>query len=121
MALWVVAESREQFNAWQRNQIQGAVSPANASQQRGQQVFLTSACVMCHAINGTPAGSNIGPNLTHLGSRNTIAAATMQNDRDHLAQWVSDSQQIKPGNRMPPNNLNPDDLQALLDYLQSLK
>jgi cytochrome c oxidase subunit 2 len=121
MALWVIAESREQFDGWLRNQIQGAVPPSNASAQRGQQVFLSSSCVMCHAINGTPAGSNIGPNLTHLASRNTIGAATLQNDRDHLAQWVTNSQQIKPGNRMPPNNIAPADLPMLLDYLQSLK
>jgi cytochrome c oxidase subunit 2 len=121
MALWIIAEPREQFDAWQRNQIQEGVTPDNASQQRGQQVFLSSACVMCHAINGTVAGSNIGPNLTHVSNRNTIAAATLQNDRDHLAQWVTDSQTIKPGNRMPPNSLGPEDLQALLDYLQSLK
>jgi cytochrome c oxidase subunit 2 len=121
MALWIIAEPREQFDAWQRNQIQEGVTPGNASQERGQQVFLSSACVMCHAINGTVAGSNIGPNLTHVANRNTIAAATLQNDRDHLAQWVTDSQTIKPGNRMPPNSLGPEDLQALLDYLQSLK
>jgi cytochrome c oxidase subunit 2 len=121
MALWVIAEPLEQFNAWKQNQIQEAISPSDTSRQRGQVVFLTSACVMCHSINGTPAGSNIGPNLTHVASRNTIAAATLQNDRDHLAQWVVDSQQIKPGNRMPPNSLAPEDLQALLDYLQSLK
>jgi cytochrome c oxidase subunit 2 len=121
MALWIFAESREQFDAWRRNQIQSAVSPANYSEQRGQQVFLTSACVMCHAINGTPAGANAGPNLTHLATRNTIAAATLPNDRDHLAQWVDDSQKIKPGNRMPPNKFSPEDMQALLDYLQSLK
>jgi cytochrome c oxidase subunit 2 len=121
MALWVIAESREEFDAWLRNQIQGAASPASASAQRGQQVFLSSSCVMCHAINGTPAGSNIGPNLTHVASRKTIAAATLQNDRVHLAQWVADSQLIKPGNRMPPNKLTPEDLQPLLDYLQSLR
>jgi len=121
MALWVFAEPPEQFNSWLQTQIQSAVQPANDLQKHGQQVFLSSACVMCHAINGTPAGSNIGPNLTHLASRNTIAAATMENTRDHLRQWVTDSQQIKPGNRMPPNNLSPDDLRALLDYLQSLK
>jgi cytochrome c oxidase subunit 2 len=121
MALWIFAESREQFDGWRRNQIQSAVSPATSSAQRGQQVFLSSACVMCHAINGTPAGANIGPNLTHLASRNTLAAATLPNDRDHLAQWVADSQQVKPGNRMPPNKYSPDDMQALLDYLQSLK
>lgn len=121
MALWIFAEPREQFDAWRQNQIQSAVSPTNPAEQKGQQVFLSSACVMCHAINGTPAGANVGPNLTHLASRNTIAAATLPNDRDHLAQWVSDSQQIKPGNRMPPNQLVPEDMQALLDYLQSLK
>jgi cytochrome c oxidase subunit 2 len=121
MALWIFAEPREQFDAWRRNQIQSAVAPASSTEQKGQQVFLSSACVMCHAINGTTAGANVGPNLTHLASRNTIAAATLPNDREHLAQWVSDSQQIKPGNRMPPNKLLPEDMQALLDYLQSLK
>jgi cytochrome c oxidase subunit 2 len=121
MALWVFADPAEQFNAWLQSQIQSSIQPGNESQKRGQQIFLASACVMCHTINGTPAGSNIGPNLTHLASRNTIAAATMENTRDHLLQWVTDSQQIKPGNRMPPNSLSPEDLQALLDYLQSLK
>ena len=121
MALWVIAEERPQFNAWLQNQVQSAATPSDSSQQRGQQVFLSSTCVMCHTINGTPAGSNIGPNLTHLASRNTIAAATLPNDRQHLTQWVTDSQQVKPGNRMPAHSLSPEDLQALLDYLQSLK
>jgi cytochrome c oxidase subunit II len=121
MALWIFAEPREQFDAWRRAQIQSAASPATATEQKGQQLFLSSACVMCHAINGTPAGSNVGPNLTHLASRRTIAAATLPNDRQHLAQWVADSQQIKPGNRMPPNKFAENDMQALLDYLQSLK
>jgi cytochrome c oxidase subunit 2 len=84
-------------------------------------VFLTSTCVMCHAINGTPAGSNIGPNLTHVGSRNTIAAATLSNTREHLTQWVKDSQTFKPGNKMPRNDLSDSDLNSVVDYLQSLK
>ena len=121
MALWVIAEPQEQFNAWRQSQTQTSVPPASDSQKRGQQVFLTSTCVMCHAINGTPAGSNIGPNLTHIASRNTLAAATMANTRDHLAQWIKDSQTIKPGNKMPQNNLSDADLQSLIDYLQSLK
>lgn len=121
MALWVVAEPQEQFNAWRRNQTQTSVTPATDSQKLGQQVFLSTTCVMCHAINGTPAGSNIGPNLTHVGSRQMIAAASMTNTREHLREWIKDSQQFKPGNRMPPNNLGEDQLQALVDYLQSLK
>lgn len=121
MALWIVAEPQEQFNAWRQNQTQTSVTPASDSQKHGRQVFLTSTCVMCHAINGTPAGSNIGPNLTHVASRNMIAAATVVNTREHLAQWIIDSQQYKPGNKMPQNNLSDADLQSLVDYLQSLK
>jgi len=121
MAFWVVAEPQEQFNAWRQNQTQTSVPPASDSQKRGQQVFMSTTCVMCHAINGTAAGSNIGPNLTHVGSRNMIAAATMSNTREHLAQWIKDSQQVKPGNKMPQNNLSDADLQSLIDYLQSLK
>jgi cytochrome c oxidase subunit 2 len=121
MALWVVAEPQEQFNAWRQNETQTSVPPATDSQKRGQQVFLSAPCVMCHAINGTPAGSNVGPNLTHIASRNMIAAATLTNTRDHLAQWIKDSQSVKPGNKMPQNNFSEQDLQSLLDYLQNLK
>ena len=121
MALWVVAEPQEQFNAWRQNQTQQAVQPASDMQKRGQQVFFAATCVMCHAINGTPAGSNIGPNLTHVGSRQMIAAATLVNTNDHMAQWIKDSQTFKPGNRMPQHNLSDADLQSLVEYLESLK
>jgi cytochrome c oxidase subunit 2 len=121
MALWVVAEPQEQFNAWRQNQTQQAVSPASDTQKHGQQVFFGSTCVMCHAISGTPAGSNIGPNLTHVGSRQMIAAATLVNTREHMAQWIKDSQMFKPGNKMPQHNFSDADLQSLVDYLQSLK
>jgi cytochrome c oxidase subunit 2 len=121
MAMWIVAEPQDQFNAWRQNQTQGSVPPATDSQRYGQQVFLSSTCVMCHSINGTPAGSNFGPNLTHVGSRNTIAAATVSNTREHLMRWIINSQQFKPGNKMPQNNIGQTELEALADYLQSLK
>ena len=121
MAFWIVAEPQDQFNAWRQNAVQAAAPPSTDSQRYGQQVFLSAPCVMCHAINGTPAGSNFGPNLTHVGSRNTIAAATLSNTREHLTRWIVDSQQFKPGNKMPANNLGQKELDALVDYLQSLK
>jgi cytochrome c oxidase subunit 2 len=121
MALWVIAEPQEQFNNWLKSQTQEAATPFTDSAKRGQQIFLSSSCVMCHTISGTPAGSNIGPNLTHVASRQTIAAATLENTREHLASWVNDSQRIKPGNHMPPSSFSNNDLQPLLDYLQSLK
>jgi cytochrome c oxidase subunit II len=121
MALWIVAEPQEQFNAWRQNQTQEAVPATSDVQKHGQQVFFATTCVMCHAISGTAAGSNIGPNLTHVGSRQMIAAATVVNTRDHLAQWIKDSQTFKPGNRMPQHNLSDADLQAVTEYLESLK
>ena len=121
MALWVVAEPPEQFFAWRQNQTQQAVAPASDTQKHGQQVFFGSTCVMCHAISGTPAGSNIGPNLTHVGSRQMLAAATLVNTRDHMAQWIKDSQTFKPGNKMPQHNFSDADLQSLVEYLENLK
>jgi cytochrome c oxidase subunit 2 len=121
MAFTLVVESTDQFKAWYDAQLRPAASPSTPEQARGQQVFLTSPCMMCHKIQGTDAGGAVGPDLTHIASRPTLAAGTLENTRDHLASWVLDSQKIKPGNRMPQNNLEPQDLQALLDYLQSLK
>jgi cytochrome c oxidase subunit II len=121
MAFTVVVEPAEQFEKWYEAQLLPAPEPATEGQARGRQVLLSSPCIMCHQIRGTEAGGRVGPDLTHLASRATIAAGTLENTRGHLAGWVLDSQKIKPGNRMPPNNLEPQDLQALLDYLQSLK
>ena len=88
---------------------------------RGREVFLTGTCAMCHSIEGTSAGSHVGPDLTHLASRRTIAAGTLPNTRGALAGWIVDPQRIKPGAHMPPNQLKPQELDALLTYLQSLK
>jgi cytochrome c oxidase subunit 2 len=121
MAFLVVAEPSEQFTAWLDRQRDTARTPTDSLARRGQEVFLASSCVMCHAVSGTPAGSRVGPNLTHVASRRTIAAGTLPNTRGHLAGWIIDPQQIKPGVRMPPNAIEPDELQALLAYLESLR
>jgi cytochrome c oxidase subunit 2 len=121
MAVLIVAEPPEQFAAWLEQQRQPAAQPADDRQRRGQEVFLASPCIMCHTIQGTPAGGRVAPDLTHLASRRTIAAGTSPNTPGHLAGWIIDPQNIKPGNKMPPTGLASDDLQALLAYLQSLK
>ena len=84
-------------------------------------MFLASSCVLCHTIQGTVAAGKVAPNLTHLASRRTIAAGTLPNTPGDLAAWIIDPQHIKPGNKMPTSHLDPDDLQSLLAYLQSLK
>jgi cytochrome c oxidase subunit II len=121
MAFVVVAEPDDAFQSWLAHQRRGAPSPSNADQQRGHDVFMGGACVMCHTIRGTTAGSRIGPDLTHVASRQTIAAGTLPTSREHLARWVVDPQAIKPGNRMPPNPMSDADLQALLTYLGTLR
>jgi cytochrome c oxidase subunit 2 len=121
MALNVVAEPMDTFQAWIRHQREPAIEPATDEERRGKEVFLQSTCVTCHAIRGTDAGSHVGPELTHVGSRLMIAAGTLPNARGHLAGWIANSQSIKPGNRMPPNALAADDLQAVLAYVRSLR
>jgi cytochrome c oxidase subunit 2 len=121
MGFLVIAEPPDQFASWLARQRDTALTPTDSVTRRGQEVFLASSCVMCHAISGTPAGSRIGPDLTHLASRRTIAAGTLPNTRGNLAGWILDPQAFKPGSRMPANQFNSDDLQALLAYLESLQ
>ncbi|HEX8775635.1 MAG TPA: cytochrome c oxidase subunit II [Pyrinomonadaceae bacterium] len=122
MRFIVIAESQAKFDAWLEAQRRPAAQAPQATEvARGQQVFLSAPCIMCHTVRGTDAGASIAPDLTHVASRKTIAAGTLTRTRDHLAGWITDSQQVKPGNRMPPVPLPPEDLQALVSYLESLK
>jgi cytochrome c oxidase subunit 2 len=121
MALLVVAEPMEAFQAWLAQQRRPATEPASSEAQRGKNVFLGSTCATCHSIRGTNAGSRIGPDLTHLASRSTLGAGTLPNRPEQLQQWVQNPHAAKPGVRMPPNTLAPEDLQALVAYLGGLR
>jgi cytochrome c oxidase subunit II len=119
MAFTVVAEPVGEFQAWIQRQRRAAVAPP-AETQRGHDVFMNNACVTCHTIRGTQAGSRVGPELTHVGSRRTTAAGTLPNTREELTRWVRNPQAIKPGTRMPATHLSDDDLAAVVAYLESL-
>jgi cytochrome c oxidase subunit 2 len=121
MALVVVAEPADQYAAWLDAQRRPAAEPEDEIAKRGRDVFLSGPCVMCHSIRGTGAGGRTAPDLTHLGSRLTLAAGTVPNTPGHLAGWITDAQGIKPGTRMPTIGIGGEDLQALLKYLQTLK
>jgi cytochrome c oxidase subunit 2 len=121
MALTVSAEPPETFAAWRQAQRAPAPAPTDPSSQRGMEVFLGSSCAGCHTIRGTPALGRLGPDLTHLASRRRIAAGVLPNDSDHLAAWIRDPEQWKPGTRMPASRLGPEDLQALVTYLATLR
>jgi cytochrome c oxidase subunit 2 len=121
MRMLVVAEPPEEFEQWLAAQRRAAPTPAYQQQQRGQEVFLSNTCVMCHTIRGTTAGGKVGPDLTHVASRKILAAGAIPNTPGHLAGWIVDPQRVKPGTHMPQNTISPHDLRALLEYLQTLK
>jgi cytochrome c oxidase subunit 2 len=121
MALVVVAEPPAKFESWRAAQLQPTPPPARPLLRRGQEVFLALPCPTCHTIAGTPAGGRVGPDLSHLASRRTLAAGTLPNTRGHLAGWILDPQTQKPGNKMPAVALQSDDMEALLAYLESLR
>jgi cytochrome c oxidase subunit 2 len=123
MQLDVIVESETDFARWRAAQVQPSRSPVTPEEQRGQQVFSAYGCVVCHSVRGAPGSgySGTAPDLTHLKSRQRIAAGVLPNTKGYLAGWVADPQSQKPGVLMPLNLLPPEDFQALIAYLESLK
>lgn len=121
MAFYVIAEPKAKFQAWLAAEAQSPPPPADSTQLYGQRVFLSSGCAVCHTIAGTPAQSFVGPPLTHLKSRLTIAAGALGNTKANLMGWITNPQAIKPGARMPAIPLSGPQLSALVDYLETLK
>jgi len=127
MGLTVVAHDAKAFDAWRAKQSAAAQVVASGQQSlaqvdRGRAVFDASSCAACHTIRGTEANGMAGPDLTHVGSRQTLGAGILPNNAGTMAGWISDSQGIKPGNRMPSYPvLTGQDLRAVSAYLESLK
>jgi cytochrome c oxidase subunit 2 len=120
MSFSVVASSRDEFEQWLGAQAQPPPQ-ATGRLKQGQLVLLGSACVYCHTIAGTNASGRVGPDLTHFGGRRTIGAGLLPNTRGNLGGWILDPQHLKPGNKMPGTDLSGEELQSLIDYLESLK
>lgn len=121
MLFLVVAQPQEEFEAWLQHQQQPAILPSEPQAQRGLEVFLSAGCIECHAVRGTDATGNLGPDLTHVASRRTLGAGSLPNNPGNLAGWIADPQHIKPGNLMPDSPVTGEDLQSLLAYMQTLQ
>ena len=119
MLLRVSVDTPEDFEQWIREQHQPAVADERVT--AGRRVFETTACVNCHAVNGTVANGRFGPDLTHLMSRTTIAAGAALNTPENLSLWIKNPEAIKRGSLMPAMQLSQSDLDALVGYLETLR
>jgi cytochrome c oxidase subunit II len=122
MRFRVFVETPEQFALWTSAQKSGPAAPLvpNRDAVAGAKIFANSPCTTCHTVQGVSKGY-IGPNLTHVGSRTTIAAGIMKNTPENLAKWIADPAALKPGAEMPPLGLSGKPLGNLVAYLETLK
>jgi len=118
MLLRVVVDEPDAYAAWEADQKRDAV--VLASVESGRRIFESTACVNCHTIRGTGANGRFGPDLTHLMSRATIASGAASNDLDHLVDWITSPDHIKPGARMPAMNLEARSIRLVAEYLHTL-
>ena len=122
MGVIVVAEDSSTFRQWARNQLADAAAPADSLTAEGKQLFESGPCALCHAVRGTSANATVGPDLTHVASRSTIAAGTLPNTLGNLEAWIANAQAIKPGALMPTLTVfSGRQLRAVTAYLASLK
>jgi cytochrome c oxidase subunit 2 len=119
MLLRVYVQTPEDFAAWVKNQQQpGVQDPAVAE---GRQVFESQACISCHVVRGTAANGKFGPDLTHFGSRDTLASGAADNTPANLKLWIQDPDYVKPGSLMPAMQLSNDQMDKIVAYLETLK
>jgi cytochrome c oxidase subunit 2 len=119
MAVLVTAEAPAAFDRWLSGQRQAVATPSDAVAARGLDTVVRNSCAACHTLRGTTAAGKVGPDLTHLGSRQTLGAGVLANNPGNLGGWIIDSQSIKPGNHMPPQQLTPEQLQAVIRYFET--
>lgn len=121
MRFTVVVEPKDRFEAWLKHQSENAVEPTDPDAVRGKQILMSMTCRNCHAIRGTAARGDVGPDLTHLASRRKIAGGVMKNTTDNLSTWLRAPQDIKPECHMPNLDLTKQEIHYLVTYLETLK
>jgi cytochrome c oxidase subunit 2 len=121
MDLLLVAQPPSEFQAWLAAQRQPAREPRTASERRGRELMEQKPCATCHTVSGSKALGGVGPDLSHLASRRTLAAGAALRDHTGLKGWLQDPNSFKPGTQMPAVDLAPNELEALMDYLESLQ
>jgi cytochrome c oxidase subunit 2 len=127
MRFRVYVHTPADFAVWVKNAQANAGSPASALEKQGQEIFMRSACIGCHTVQGSASAGKVGPDLTHVGARTTIGAGMMENTPENLERWIANSADAKPGSKMPAmlksagGALGADEIKAIAAYLSGLK
>jgi len=122
MSFPVLVLEPAEFTRWLEQQAEPASSPSAGEARRGGELFLENGCGACHSVRGGRADGVVGPDLTHVGSRSSLAAGLLANDADSFTRWVASTHELKPGALMPPfGMLAKQDLHAIGVYLDGLK
>jgi cytochrome c oxidase subunit 2 len=121
MRIRVIADDPRTFTAWYKAEEAGAAFPVSAAQQRGHEYVTSMPCANCHTIRGTSARGEIGPDLTHLASRETLAAGRLSNRPEQLSAWLHNPDMFKPGSHMPNLRLTDEQRGYIVQYLETLK
>jgi cytochrome c oxidase subunit II len=121
MAFDVIVMEPAAFEAWLEREGAPAREPQTETLQQGRDLFVRGGCGSCHTVRGVSTGK-LGPDLTRVGARRTIAAGTLPNGVGPLAGWIASAQHLKPGNRMPSfGGFDGPQLRALASYMDSLR
>ncbi len=121
MRIKVIAQTKPYFDKWINDQQQVPAAPKDSTALLGDMLFQKETCGDCHAIAGTPADAHVGPDLTHIASRETILSGRLTNTRENLTRWLADPQKVKPGAHMPDFRFNRPQINELVTYLEGLK
>jgi len=121
MRIRVLAQSPEDFSAWLAHQRQPASPPSETLAVKGAEVFREKNCVNCHSITGLMTKGFMAPDLTHVGSRTTLAAGALPNTPENLARWITNPQFVKKGALMPDIGLTSEQIKYLTAYLEGLQ
>jgi cytochrome c oxidase subunit 2 len=122
MGLQIVADEPDAFGRWLAAQREPAAAATDSLAVLGERLFVGGPCALCHAVRGTPARGSVAPDLTHFGSRRTIAAGALPNTLGHLEGWIANAQAIKPGALMPPiTQFTGRELRAVATYVAGLQ
>jgi cytochrome c oxidase subunit II len=122
MRILAVAQEPDEYDAWRQAQLKDGIEPSEPPAKAGKQIFLSGPCSMCHTVRGTIAGGHVAPDLTHIGSRQMIAANVYRNNDAYLEAWITHAQSLKPGAQMPDlTQFNGDQLTDLVAYLRQLQ